>query len=626
MPVQWKDIIVGTAGHVDHGKSSLIQALTGTDPDRLPEEKRRGMTIDLGFAHLCLENDIRLGFVDVPGHEGLIKNMLAGAGGIDAVLLVVAANESIMPQTREHFDICRLLGVRNGVVALSKSDLVEADALALVELEVRELLKSSLLQEIPIIATSATKGLGLDRLKQELTAMARCVPLRSREAAFRLPIDRTFTVKGFGTVVTGSLISGSIRKNDEVEIQPSGKRTIVRGIQTYGEDVDYAVARQRAALNLQSMSVDELARGMEVTAPARFHAVTQFVAKVEILQSSPTILKHRQRIRIHHGTGQTVGTVRAVDKKELGPGERGYFRFVPDRSIAVLAFDRLILRRISPDSTIGGAVVLDTSPSFRKEDAIHLPEIESGELDRIILAIAKLRGPTGINEVDLLGLLTQPASEIREAMRRLLIVAAEEPIQAMTVESFTFLCERVVMMLNEHHDRSPSSSGMSFEEVASHLKDTPFSVFIIESLKARQKIAVEGSIVRLSRHEKKILPEDVQLKKEVEILYRDAGLHVPAIADLLKLTTVGKDRTMRVVNQLVQDGSLIRVSSDLLLHVSALNQVKGKLAAYKKTSQMIDVSSFKELLGISRKYAIPLLSYLDREHITRRVGDHRIIQ
>lgn len=626
MPVQWKDVIIGTAGHVDHGKSSLVQALTGTDPDRLPEEKRRGMTIDLGFAHLCLENEVRLGFVDVPGHEGLIKNMLAGAGGIDAVLLVVAANESIMPQTREHFDICRLLGIRNGVVALSKSDLVEADALALVELEMRELLKSSLLQEIPIIATSATKGLGLDRLKQELTAMARRVPLRSREAGFRLPIDRAFTVKGFGTVATGSLISGSIRKNDEVEIQPSGKRTIVRGIQTYGEDVDYAVAGQRAALNLQSMSVDELARGMEVTAPARFHAVTQFVARVEILQSSPVILRHRMRVRIHHGTGQTVATARAIDRKELEPGGQGYFRFVLDRSIAVLPFDCLIFRRISPDSTIGGAMVLDVSPSFRKEDATHLPEIESGELDRIILAIAKLRGPIGISEVDLLGLLNQPASKIREAMRRLLIIVAEEPIRAMNAESLAFLCERLLKVINEHHDREPASSGMSLDEITSHLKETPFSAFIVEALKARQKIAVEGSTVRLPRHEKKILPEDIQLKKEVENLYKDAQLHVPAIADLLKLTAVGKDRTMMVVNQLIQDGNLIRVSHDFLFHSSALKQIKEKLAMYKKTSQMIDVGSFKDLLGISRKYAIPLLSYLDREHITRRAGDHRIIQ
>src|SRR5580700_1681578 len=388
-----KNVIVGTAGHIDHGKTALVRALTGIDADRLEEEKRRGITIDLGFAHLQLTPQLRMGFIDVPGHERFVKNMLAGVGGIDLVLFVIAADESIKPQTREHFDICRLLGIPRGVVALTKADLVDPDILELVRLEVEEFAAGSFLEGVPVVAVSSVTGAGLDELRRELQCAAEAAPAKSAGGHFRLPLDRAFTVKGFGTVVTGTLISGTVRKEQEVELYPTGRRLRVRGVQVYGKSANQALGGQRTALNLADIEPAEVARGMVLAAPGMFRAVTQLDCALQLLPSAKP-LKHRAPVHFHAGTAEIEAQVRLLDgAAALKPGQRCFARIVLQEPALLLPGDRFIIRMFSPVVTIGGGVVLDIGGKrYRKADRAATAErlqtlAEAPEAERIALLI-----------------------------------------------------------------------------------------------------------------------------------------------------------------------------------------------------------------------------------------------
>ncbi len=396
-----KNIIIGTAGHVDHGKSSLIKALTGTDPDRLKEEKERGITIDLGFAALDLGGNFHIGFVDVPGHGRFVKNMLAGVGGIDAVLLAVAADESIMPQTREHLDICRLLDVQRGLVAITKCDLVDPELQELVRLELREFLRETFLQDAPIIFVSSMTGMGLDLLKAGLENIAGETPARNTQAVFRLPVDRCFTLHGFGTVVTGTLTHGTISPEMEVEVYPSGKVTRVRNLQVHGQSLQQAVAGQRVALNLQGVEVSEIERGMQLSVPGRFRPSSLLDARVQLLAGSPIPLKARTPIRFHHGTSELMATLTPLNVKEIPHSGEALARISLETPVLALPGDRFVIRRVSPMTTIGGGVVLDNHPrrGVRKnalED--YLGNLDAGKLDSLILALSRREGTAGVEE------------------------------------------------------------------------------------------------------------------------------------------------------------------------------------------------------------------------------------
>ncbi len=406
-----KNIIVGTAGHIDHGKTALVKALTGIDADRLEEEKRRGITIDIGFAHLQLTPELRLGFVDVPGHERFIKNMLAGVGGIDLVLFVIAADESIKPQTREHFDICRLLGIRQGVIALTKADAVDPDILELVRLEVEEFVAGSFLEGAPIVAVSSVTGAGLPDLRNELQRCAATVAEKSAAGHFRLPLDRAFTVKGFGTVVTGTLISGAVNKEQEVELYPAGRRLRVRGVQVYGASSGQALAGQRTALNLADIEPGELERGMVLAPPGIFRAVTQVDCSLDLLPSAKP-LKHRAPVHFHAGTAEIEAQVRLLDgAASLQPGQRTWARIVLREPALLLPGDRFIIRMFSPVVTIGGGVVIDTGARrYRKGDRLAerlttLADAPVGERIALLvreskygLGVAELVARTGLTE------------------------------------------------------------------------------------------------------------------------------------------------------------------------------------------------------------------------------------
>ena len=621
-----KNIIVGTAGHIDHGKTALVKALTGIDADRLEEEKRRGITIDIGFAHLQLTPALRLGFVDVPGHERFVKNMLAGVGGIDLVLFVIAADESIKPQTREHFDICRLLGIRQGVVALTKSDLVEPDILELVRLEVEEFVAGSFLDGAPVVPVSSVTGAGMAQLRQALERAAAAVPEKSAAGHFRLPLDRAFTVKGFGTVVTGTLISGAVHKEQEVELYPTGRRLRVRGVQVYGAAAGEARAGQRTALNLADIEPAELARGMVLAAPGTFRTVTQVDSRLELLPSSKP-LKQRAPVHFHAGTAEIEAQVRLLEGAPvLQPGASCWARIALREPALLLPGDRFIIRMFSPVVTIGGGVVLDIAGKrYRKSDPVaeRLRTLaEAPAAARLALLVRESK--YGMDVADLVARMGLTEPEIAEA-------AAGAPVAAFTHPQRWFVDrawlesarERLLRAVREFHKKNPLLPGIPKQDLRGReLPDSP--PFLIDAILAQEKqIAVEGENVRLASHKLVLKQDEEQARAAIERAFEQAGLAVPALPDVLAKSGVEAARARSLLQILLREKRLIRVTDDLVFHHSAMEKLRAMLAAHK--AARFSVGAFKDWTGISRKYAIPLLEYLDRERVTRREGDERVV-
>jgi selenocysteine-specific elongation factor len=626
-----KNIIVGTAGHIDHGKTALVKALTGIDADRLEEEKRRGITIDIGFAHLQLTPGLRLGFVDVPGHERFIKNMLAGVSGIDLVLFVIAADESIKPQTREHFDICRLLGIPQGVVALTKADLVEPDILELVRLEVEEFVAGSFLEGAPVVAVSSVMGAGLDDLRRELERAAAAVPAKGADGHFRLPLDRAFTVKGFGTVVTGTLISGAVCREQEVELYPTGRRLRVRGVQVYGEPAGQALAGQRTALNLTGIEPAEVARGMVLTAPGTFRAVTQVDCALQLLPSAKP-LKHRAPVHFHAGTAEIEAQVRLLDGAAvLQPGQRAWARIVLREPALLLPGDRFIIRMFSPVVTIGGGMVVDIGGRrYRKGDRPGIAErlqilAEGPAGERIAWLVRESKYGMGMAElVARTGLTENQIAAIPSRDREGAVLHFKQP-QAWFVDWpwFHAAGEKLLRAVREFHLKNPLLPGIAKQDLRGReLPDSP--AFLIDAILAQQKqIAVEGENVRLARHKLVLKQDEEQARAAIEQAFEQAGLAVPALPDVLAKSGVEGARARSLLQILLREKRLVRVSDDLVFHHTAMEKLRAMLAGQKPAR--FNVGTFKDWTGISRKYAIPLLEYLDRERITRREGDERVV-
>jgi selenocysteine-specific elongation factor len=655
-----RSVVIGTAGHIDHGKSALVKALTGTDPDRLKEEKARGITIDLGFAHARIDG-FDIAFVDVPGHERFVKNMLAGAGGIDAVLLVIAADESVMPQTREHFAICRLLQVRSGLIALTKSDLVDAGTLELARLDARELVAGSALAAAPIVAVSSKIGAGLDALRHALAAVAAAAPGRAGDGAPRLPIDRVFSMRGFGTVVTGTLTSGTLRAggDEDLVVLPSGRRVKVRGLQVHGAARLSAAAGRRVAVNLGGVDVNEIARGDTLTAAEAFDVTRRFDALIELLPDARP-LRHGARVRFHHGTAELLGRValalEATDQSatertdrsatecsdqekvgsglsELQPGRRAYVRVRLEAPAVLTRGDRFILRQYSPAVTIAGGRVLDPAPARTPirtaAGAARFARLAGNDVEAIaafvderrgagltIEALARRAGITPAAVAALCAELSQAASVMavgREVFSAPHVAALEQKLLAAVVE---------------HHRANAMSEGLPREEarerVFGHASPALFED-VVRRLSAagrimgRDRLAQPGRGVSLSAEETSAL-------EELDRVFREAGLAPPdlaAAATALGVTAVVADRVSKL---LIRQKTLIKVEA-LFFHASALERLKQEVKALKGQGgpAHLDVAGFKERYGISRKYAIPLLEWLDRERVTRRTGDARLI-
>lgn len=630
-----KHVIVGTAGHIDHGKSALVEALTGTHPDRLEEEKRRGITIDLGFAFLDL-GDVRLGFVDVPGHERFVRNMLAGAGGIDVVLLVVAADESIKPQTREHFDICRLLGIKRGIVAVTKMDLVEPEVLGLVKLEIEEFVRGSFLEGAPILGVSAKSGAGIAELKRELAEAAATVSGRDASRYVRLPIDRAFAMKGFGTVVTGTLISGTLRVDEEVELFPTGRRLRVRGLHSGGHAVSKAEAGQRTAVNLADIETGEITRGMVLATPGIFQSTKRIEARLTLLPSARA-MKNRTRVHFHHGTAEAVASVSLQGEGTLAAGGTALAQLRLDDEILTLPGDRFILRQFSPLMTIGGGVVLDALAARHKTSdsrAIRaLQAWEGGKSDEILAALA-LEDARGLDLARIIARTGWLESEARAAIQKMagakrIRIVSEQPLMVVSAEGFDKLLGDVEQELDKFHKQNPLVQGIAKEDlrgrVAAKVRPEIFRAALGE-LTAQRKIIIAGDIVQRAGREIALSAEESRAKEQIAQEFERAGLAAPAVNEVLGKLPVDARRTQKLLQILIREKTLVKVTDELVFHKSAVEHLRALLASYKKKNgERLPIAAFKELTQVTRKYAIPLLEYLDRERLTRRVGNERVI-
>ena len=630
-----KSIIVGTAGHIDHGKTALVKALTGIDADRLQEEKRRGITIDLGFAHMELPtangDTLRLGFVDVPGHERFVRNMLAGVGGIDLVLLVIAADESIKPQTREHFDILQLIGVQRGITVLTKSDAVDSETLDVVRMEVEEFLRGTFLESptAPIVAVSSITGAGLLELKRTITDAAAEITQRDSHALARLPIDRVFTMKGFGTVVTGTLISGEIRREEELEVFPTGRRVRVRGVQVHGQAAESAVAGQRTALNLAGASVEDLARGMTLAPAATFSATRRIDVQLRLLASAPRPLKNRVRIHFHAHAMETVVELKLHGQMQIAPGESAFARITLPEPTLLLPGDRFIIRQFSPVVTIGGGVVVDAAPMKRTAGLPDLLSLLSkANEEEIIQARIMRQGTTGITTAKLVSETSWTREKIGKLVAKALaqgsvVRMGDTYVQGLAVET---LKSTLVDRTAQFHKQNPLVGGIGREQLREQVK-VPNEIFaaVLDALVRARKLEIGGDIVRLPGRGVVMKDDEAESKKKIEDAFFSAGLKVPALLEVLAGLKLDKDRAQKIVTLLLREKALVKISDGLVFHRAALEELRRLILARKTKSSKIDVAQFKELTGVSRKYAIPLLEYLDRERITRRVGDMREI-
>jgi selenocysteine-specific elongation factor len=630
-----RHVIVGTAGHIDHGKSALVKALTGTDPDRLKEEQLRGITIDLGFAHLDLE-DVQVGFVDVPGHEKFVKNMLAGVGGIDFVLLVIAADESIMPQTREHFDICRLLGVSAGIIVINKSDLVDAEMLELVRDEVAETTLGSFLENAEVVAVSSKTGEGIDRLKKAIHDLALAIKPRPSNRLLRLPIDRSFSIHGFGTVATGTLTSGEIQKDQEVELIPGGLIAKVRGLQVHGNMTGRAVAGQRTAVNLQGVDLAQVERGMVITVPNLFRS-TQILDVRLLLLPSAKPLRNLVKVRFHQGTLEVLARVALIGQDMLLPGESGHAQLRLDSPVFCLHGDAFIIRQFSPTITIGGGIILHPNPSKHKstdkQTLAALQELDHGSLSEKIpiLLAADVKPALNLNALNsLLGLpgaeLVKICSDLAQS-GKVVMIPAPSPILVLpnVVES---LKKEVLSQVTAFHKENSLQKGISKEELRKRIfDDLPLEVFryCLDALVEKRKIAFQEDAISLHGREVQLTAEGTQVREQIEALYQKAGYQPPAFSDMQSSVSADPEEIRRIFFWMIKEKILIKVSEDLVYHRATMESIKKQIKGKFAPGSKFGVADFKELFDITRKHAIPLLEYLDRDRFTRRLGNDRIL-
>ena len=640
LEVRMRSVVVGTAGHIDHGKSSLVLALTGTDPDRLKEEKARGITIDLGFAHMA-HAGMNFAFVDVPGHERFVRNMLAGAGGIDVVLLVIAADESVMPQTREHFAICRLLDVAAGAIVLTKVDAADGETCELAALEARELVAGSFMHDAPLVRVSSRTGEGLEELKHVLAQVgARVKPRVSRTGA-RLPVDRVFSVKGFGTVATGTLVAGRISEGQTLAVLPGERLTTARAVQVHGQVQPWAVAGERVAVNLGGLEVADLARGATLCEPGTLEAGTRCDVLLELLPDARG-LRHGARVRFHQGTSEIMGRVALASARderqpigELGRAASGYARLRLERPAVLTRGDRFIIRAYSPAMTIGGGTVLDPHPPrsairtaagmsrFRALDPAVTPEAAA-------LVFIEERGLAGLPRAALVSRAGAPRDAAHELVSRLVEgdrvrVVGELVVSRTQMEDASL---RLLEALRGHHAAEPLSEGLHREEarmrVAPRASAAVFDAIVTalvaaKQVSARERLAIAGQSVSLTQQEERI-------REALVRAYHAAGLTPPDAAGAR--TAAGADAATvdRIIALLLRQRVLTRVDT-LIFHTERLEGLKAELRSLKAAGETatLDVASFKQRYGVSRKFAIPLLEYLDRERITRRVGESRVL-
>ncbi len=630
-----KQIILGTAGHIDHGKTSLIKALTGTNTDRLKEEQLRGITIELGFASMDLPGGQHLGIVDVPGHEKFVKTMVAGATGIDMVVMVIAADEGIMPQTREHMEICMLLQVQYGLVVLTKVDMVDEDWLELVMDDVRVFTQGTFLENAPILPVSSVTGQGIPELVQALETLSAAIPERSTTNLFRLPVDRVFTMKGFGTVITGTLISGVIHVGDPVMIYPVGVTSKVRGIQVHNASVDQAVSGMRTAINFQGLEKTSINRGDVLSSPNALTPSYMIDIVCQYLKSNKKPIKNRTQIRFHTGTSEVLGNLILLDSEELEAGSTTVAQLRLDAPVTLVKDDRFVIRSYSPVRTIGGGSVLNPVPQKHKR---FKPEVVSG-IQRLVnmppedvvvshadesgyqgIRYSDLRIMTNTSDKKLDGFLTRLLSD-----KTLIMVDREQRIYIHRT-CFERLMEEAGTLLAAFHKSNPLKIGMSKEELKSrlppHVSSRLFTLMIQQMAKNNQVVQEENT-VRLSTHSVSLGQDQTDVREKILDTYKKDGLTPPYFKEFCKTRNLDDAKARAVLHVLVDEGLIIRIREDMYFHREAIDAIRKKLVDFLTVHGEISTPQFKDMTGASRKFVIPIIEYFDSRNVTIRVGDIR---
>jgi selenocysteine-specific elongation factor len=632
-----KYVILGTAGHIDHGKTALVKALTGVDTDRLKEEKERGITIELGFTYLDLPSGIRLGIIDVPGHERFVKHMVAGAWGIDIVALIIAADEGVMPQTREHLDICKILNVKKGIIVITKIDLVDNELIELVKEEVKEIVKDSFLEHAPIIPVSSITGEGIPLLLSTLDQLSLEVEEKPTSGLLRLPIDRVFIMKGFGTVVTGTLVSGNVFTGENIEILPFHKEGKVRNIQVYNQSVERAVAGQRTAINIQGIEASEITRGSVLIRPKTFIPSQLIDAYLEYLPHAIRPLKNRTTLRFHIGSSLASASIIMLDREELNPGEGGFVQLRLDRPVVVAPHDRFVIRASSLIQTVGGGIVLDPHPLKHKRFSSNvlkeLKILKEGNYEDIIAQHIINAGLRGIGLEELLYRIAIPSEIITEILKKMekkgeILWIDSEKIKVIGKDSYQRLREMILNQIKEFHQRFPMKSGLLKEELRTKLpSDVDPKLFqnLIQDLIQSKEIILEKDRLRLPQHQVSSIDEKGLIKKVEEAVLK-GGLQTPSPKELAEQWGEKEDEVKYVFDYLVHQGVLIKIKDGIYIHQLPLDQLKEELISYLKEHGEINTSQFKELTQVSRKYTIPLIEYFDQIRLTLRVGEKRILR
>jgi len=633
-----KHFVLGTAGHVDHGKTALIKALTGIDTDRLKEEKERGITIELGFASLTLPSGQTIGIVDVPGHEKFIKTMVSGAAGIDLVMMIIAADEGIMPQTKEHLHICSLLGISSGLVALTKIDLVDEDWLDLVKGEITEFLQGTFLEGAPVIPVSAVKRDGLSDLTAAINTVVEHLIPKMDDGIFRLPVDRIFTMKGFGTVVTGTLVSGSVKVGEEVQILPEGLGSRIRGIQVHNHPVEEAWLGQRTAINLQGMEKSNIIRGDVLVRPQTVWPSQRLDVFAEYLPANLKKLKNRDLVRLHTGTSEVIARLILLDKDEIAPGEKAFAQLTLVNKTVVVGGEHFVLRSYSPVTTIGGGRIIDPQPvkHKRRNEKImgDLNQLRNGSLPDKISVVLERSGFPGINLNGLAYRLGVTAGKIKEALENLFslrkaFLLDSEDTTAISEHYYNQLEELITRNLSLHHKKNPLQEGISKEELKASL-ERPVSVKLfnmaLRNLTKKEIIVSDKDNVRLIKHHVQITGSLDSIRLAISGIYQKAGLTPPALTDVIAGFKDQRPQAQSIVKLMLKDGDLIKINEELCFPRETIGQLRNSYKALLIKDGKATPASFKELTGLSRKYIIPLMEYFDMDKLTVRVGDYRILR
>ncbi|WP_031515786.1 selenocysteine-specific translation elongation factor [Desulfofalx alkaliphila] len=632
-----KHVIIGTAGHVDHGKSMLIKSLTGIETDRLREEKERGISIELGFASLTLPSGRRAGIVDVPGHERFIKNMLAGVGGIDLVLLVIAADEGVMPQTKEHFDILQLLQVKAGIVVLTKIDLVDADWLDLVKEEVQDFLAGTTFENAPIIPVSSVTKEGLPELINTIDDLVENVQERPTVGQIRLPIDRVFSVTGFGTVVTGTMISGKLSVGDEIVIMPPAITTRVRGLQVHGKKVESARAGQRVAVNLAGVEVEQIERGNVVSSMGALTPSYRLDTKLHLLKSAERPIRNRTRTRLHIGTDEIMGRVVLLDREELQPGEQAYVQFQLEDKVVAGKGDRFVIRSYSPVHTIGGGTVIDPNPPrhkrFRQEVIAALITKEKGSPEELVEQFLSAQ-QVPLNTTEISSGLKMPEAETEQAIdildqnNRVKIIKAEGNKLVLLANRYRYWCQQITDALTDYHKQYSIREGFPKEELRSRMfsgQSTKVFQSVLQTMQQDGIIELNPQTVALPNFTGQPTGKDARYVAKIEELLKSKGFQPPVWKEVVKQLELKQGDAQEYLAYLMRVERVHKITDDMYWHAETVNAAKNKIIGFLRENKTISVGETRDLLQTSRKYALPILEYFDQQRITRRVEDNRVL-